>query len=92
MFGDDKGMQGVVVKQLVPRGSAERVGKVVRDHVIDYHFQLVILVCIQIRVGDKLLRVGDVDVSNEVRIILFYFIDHSLNIIMKFTSAILYRL
>jgi hypothetical protein len=44
MFGDDKGMQGVVVKQLVPRGSAERVGKVVRDHVIDYHFQLVILV------------------------------------------------
>ncbi len=28
MFGDDKGAPGVIVKQLVPRGSAERNGKV----------------------------------------------------------------
>ena len=28
MFGEERGVEGVVVKQLVPRGSADRTGKV----------------------------------------------------------------
>lgn len=40
MFGDEKGSQGVVVKQLVPRGSAERNGKVTQPYQSEQYIAL----------------------------------------------------